>query len=98
MGTPDMKCGKCEQKIDIGEGMVCLACYEDIIVKYSFWSANNPLFVLLRIVVVMGFLTLILYANASEFNYTEHRVIAAMFVVVALGESAWAGIKKLISR
>ena len=43
-------------------------------------SDNHPIWPLLRLVVILGFLTLVLYLNASEFDETELKVIGWMFM------------------
>ena len=57
-------------------------------------SSNHPVWPIIRLGVMLGFLTLILYLTAHQFDQTELKTIIAMFV----GGAAAEGLPGLAAR
>lgn len=55
---------------------------------------DHPLWRLLRLIVLVGSLTLLLYSQASQFDQTELTVIGAMFVILGLDQGAMTVISR----
>lgn len=58
----------------------------------------HPIWSILRLTILMGVLSLILYVNASDFDATEIKTLTQYFLAAASLEGGVAVVKSLVSK
>ena len=61
-------------------------------------NPNHPVWPLLRITVLMSSLTVILYVNASNFDFTEVRSLCEVFLIASGVEAAIRGYRAIVGK